>query len=113
MSRRGYSKASRQGKSQTGRGGRRAAKRPAADIQLPLCREELVDLLSHAAAALGAGGEVLVIYWRHGVTPRGPALDIRPRPEQVVTWAAEADLLPIGEAIDLPPWHYGLRMRLR
>lgn len=70
--------------------------------------ERPVALLKHAAAA---GGEVLVIHWRYGQTPRGPSLDIRPRPEQIVDWAAAADLTPLGETIDLPPWHYGLRLR--
>ena len=69
-----------------------------------------VELLRHAANALKVGGEVLVIHWRYGETPRGPSLDIRPRPEQVIGWAADANLQPIGEIVDLPPWHYGLRL---
>jgi SAM-dependent methyltransferase len=75
--------------------------------------ERPVGLLRHAASALRVEGEVLVIHWRYGETPRGPHLDIRPRPEQVVAWAAEANLAPIGEVIDLPPWHYGLRFTAR
>jgi hypothetical protein len=51
-----------------------------------------------------------VIHWRHGDTPRGPDLAIRPRPEQVASWASAAKLDPIGPAFDLPPWHYGLRL---
>jgi SAM-dependent methyltransferase len=69
--------------------------------------EQPIRLLNHAAAA---GGEVLVIHWRYGETPRGPSLDIRPRPEQIIVWARAAGLEPIGETIDLPPWHYGLRL---
>lgn len=68
--------------------------------------EEPILLLEHAAAA---GREVLVIHWRYGETPRGPTLDIRPHPEQIVAWAIEAGLEPRGDTIDLPPWHYGLR----
>lgn len=68
-------------------------------------------LLQHARNALNPGGEVLVIHWRYGETPRGPSLEIRPRPEQIVEWAREAGLEVIGETIDLPPWHYGLRFR--
>jgi SAM-dependent methyltransferase len=71
---------------------------------------EPVKLLRHAADALRPGGEVLVIHWRYGETPRGPSLDIRPRPEQVVEWGRRAGLKLAGEAIDLPPWHYGLRL---
>jgi SAM-dependent methyltransferase len=71
---------------------------------------EPVKLLRHAADALRPGGEVLVIHWRYGETPRGPSLDIRPRPEQMVEWGRRAGLKLAGEAIDLPPWHYGLRL---
>jgi SAM-dependent methyltransferase len=71
-----------------------------------------IDLLRHAVDALHIGGEVLVIHWQYSETPRGPNLDIRPRPEQIVGWAAEADLEQIGDVIDLPPWHYGLRFQL-
>ena len=66
-----------------------------------------VELLRHAA---DAAETVFVIHWRYGETPRGPKLDIRPRPEQIVEWAAEAGLIS-GPVIDLPPWHYGLRFR--
>jgi len=69
--------------------------------------EQPVRLLQHAAAA---APNVLAIHWRHGETPRGPSLDIRPRPEQIIEWAAEADLEPLGAVIDLPPWHYGVRL---
>jgi SAM-dependent methyltransferase len=72
--------------------------------------ERPVELLRQAANALSDGGEVLVIHWRYGQTPRGPSLDIRPRPEQVVLWAGEAGLAPMGNSVDLPPWHYGLRL---
>jgi SAM-dependent methyltransferase len=74
--------------------------------------EEPVRLLYHAADALQPGGEVLVIHWRHDIaTPRGPSAEIRPRPEQIVDWALETGRLrPIGELIDLPPWHFGLRL---
>jgi SAM-dependent methyltransferase len=69
--------------------------------------EQPIRLLKHAAAA---GREVLVTHWRYGETPRGPSLDIRPKPEQIISWAKAAGLEPIGETIDLPPWHYGLRL---
>lgn len=69
--------------------------------------ERPIELLQHAAAA---GGDILVIHWRHGETPRGPSLDIRPRPEQVIEWGRAAGLAARGGAIDLPPWHFGLRL---
>lgn len=71
-----------------------------------------VDLLHHAANALYVGGQVFAIHWQHAATPRGPSLGIRPRPQQLIEWAEQADLQPQGEVIDLPPWHYGLRFEL-
>lgn len=70
--------------------------------------ERPVALLRQAEQSLNSGGRVLVIHWRYAQTPRGPSLDIRPRAEQVIDWAAEAGLTPRSDAIDLPPWHYGL-----
>jgi SAM-dependent methyltransferase len=76
--------------------------------------DEPVALLHHAADAVRQGGQVLVIHWRHAETPRGPSLDIRPRPEQIAEWAqATGRLIPISGAIDLPPWHYGWRFRVQ
>jgi hypothetical protein len=72
--------------------------------------EEPVRLMRHAVNALQPGGRVFVIHWRHDIaTPRGPSAEIRPRPEQIVHWAAEAGLRSASNTIDLPPWHYGLR----
>jgi SAM-dependent methyltransferase len=75
--------------------------------------EQPVELLRHSAAALKPGGRVFVIHWRYGETPRGPSLDIRPKPDEIIRWAADANLTPIGDVIDLPPWHYGLRFQLK
>ena len=75
--------------------------------------EEPVRLLTEAARAVRPGGWVLVIHWRYDpATPRGPALDIRPRPEQILGWAAQTGLLEsAGSVLDLPPWHYGFRLK--
>src|ERR1035437_9788294 len=73
--------------------------------------EEPVRLLAEAARVVRPGGAVLVIHWRYDpATPRGPSLEIRPRPEQIAGWARETGLLEVeGPATDLPPWHYGIR----
>jgi SAM-dependent methyltransferase len=71
--------------------------------------DDPVGLLRQAAAASPV---VLVIHWRHGDTPRGPSLHIRPRPEKLAAWAAAAGL-DAGEPIDLPPWHFGIELRRR
>jgi SAM-dependent methyltransferase len=70
--------------------------------------EQPIQLLRHAASALRTGGQALVIHWRYGETPRGPGLDIRPRPEQIIEWAGHAELALVGGVLDLPPWHYGM-----
>jgi SAM-dependent methyltransferase len=77
--------------------------------------EEPVRFLAEAARVVRPRGEVLVIHWRYDPgTPRGPSLEIRPRPEQIAGWAAATGLLKAeGAVIDLPPWHYGLRLRRR
>lgn len=74
--------------------------------------EDPVRLLAEAARVVRPGGTVCVIHWRHDpATPRGPALAIRPRPDQIITWANATGLLtPDGPTLELPPWHYGLRL---
>lgn len=73
--------------------------------------EEPVRILTEAARIVRPKGSVLIIHWRFDPsTPRGPSLEIRPRPEQIIEWARETRLLRIMEPIlDLPPWHYGVR----
>ena len=72
-----------------------------------------VRLLAEAARILRAGGHVLVIHWRYDrATPRGPDLAIRPRSEQIIAWAGRTGALSLdGPVLDLPPWHYGLRLQ--
>jgi len=75
--------------------------------------EEPVRLLAEAARVVRPAGFVHVIHWRYDLaTPRGPSMDIRPRPEEIVEWAKQAGLLAApGPVLDLPPWHYGLRLK--
>lgn len=77
--------------------------------------EQPVRLLTDAARAVRPGGWVLVIHWRcDPATPRGPSMEIRPRPDQILDWAQQTKLLePAGAIQDLPPWHYGLRLPRR
>ena len=74
--------------------------------------EEPVALLRAAREVVRPGGLVAVIHWRSDLaTPRGPSLDIRPRPEQIAAWAAETALDPSDDYFLLPPWHFGLSLR--
>jgi len=75
--------------------------------------EEPVALLQAARAVVKPGGLVAVIHWRCDVsTPRGPSLAIRPPPEQIAAWAEVAGFRAEQAAFPLPPWHYGLSLRV-
>ena len=72
--------------------------------------EDPVSLLQEARRILSSGGMVLAIHWIYDVrTPRGPPLDIRPKPEQCRTWGEQAGLRWVRDQV-LPgsPWHWGM-----
>lgn len=75
--------------------------------------EDPSHLLQLSAEIVRLGGFLLVIHWRYDpATPRGPSMDIRPRPEQILDWARAAGGLEVASGlIDLPPWHFGWRFR--
>jgi hypothetical protein len=58
---------------------------------------------------LSYGGRLGIMHWNYDSrTPRGPSMDIRPRPEQCRDWAERVGFrLAMAEKIDLPPYHYG------
>ena len=69
-------------------------------------------LLQEVSRILAPDGILAVIHWNHDpTTPRGPSMEIRPRPEQCRDWAIQAGfaLLEPG-IIDLPPHHYGMAL---
>jgi len=74
--------------------------------------ERPTDILREAARILRPGGTASVIHWRTDIdTPRGPRAHIRPSAAQIAVWALETRTLRAeGDAFDLPPWHYGLRL---
>ncbi|MDX1962006.1 MAG: class I SAM-dependent methyltransferase [Pirellulales bacterium] len=69
-------------------------------------------LLSQANQVLRPGGQLLVTHWLYNAqTPRGPALELRPRPLQIIQWANMKGVFNVvGAEIRLPPWHYGLKL---
>ncbi len=71
--------------------------------------EDPVKLLSEANRVLVTGGKVGVIHWIYSPsTPRGPSLDIRPKPEQCIDWITQAGFKLDRDVIQLPPYHYGI-----
>jgi len=66
-------------------------------------------LLEEARRILSPHGRLAVTHWNPDpATPRGPAMDIRPRPEDCRQWMQECGFRVESGVIDLPPWHFGL-----
>ena len=71
--------------------------------------EDPVALLQEAYRILKREGKVGVIHWIYSKsTPRGPSLDIRPKPEQCVEWMKSAGFKIESGIISLPRYHYGI-----
>lgn len=72
-------------------------------------------LLREAWRILRDDGLLAIIHWNHDpLTPRGPSMDIRPKPEQCLAWAEAVGFRPIGDVpIALPPYHYGMALQKR
>ena len=70
-------------------------------------------LLREAYRILKNGGKLGIIHWNYdSATPRGPLMEIRPKPEQCIEWAANSGFnSPIK--YDLKPYHYGIVMEKR
>ncbi|MDD5594483.1 MAG: class I SAM-dependent methyltransferase [Candidatus Margulisbacteria bacterium] len=72
--------------------------------------EDPVALLLEANRILKQNGKIGIIHWNYdSSTPRGPLMDIRPRPEQCIEWAKQAGFSDPRQ-FDLKPYHYGIVM---
>lgn len=73
--------------------------------------EDQLALLREAYRTLRPGAILSVIHWRSNIeTPRGPPLDIRPKPEQCASWLSDVGFdsvvhVNLGASA---PYHYGL-----
>lgn len=72
--------------------------------------EEPVLLLREAFRVLAVGGRLGILHWNYDAsTPRGPSMDIRPRPEQCLAWALEAGFsISRPEVRSVGEYHYGV-----
>jgi ubiquinone/menaquinone biosynthesis C-methylase UbiE len=73
--------------------------------------EKPESLLKESYRILKVGGRAGIIHWNYDpTTPRGPPMDIRPRPEQCKRWAESVGFI-FEKKLDLKPYHYGLVLR--
>jgi predicted methyltransferase len=67
-----------------------------------------VALLKEAFRILKPGAVTAIIHWNYDPsTPRGPRMEIRPKPDQVLAWAAQAGFAVPASAIPVACFHYG------
>ena len=69
--------------------------------------EEPVKLLETIHNILNIGGRIGIIHWKYEETPRGPSMEIRPKPEDIIEWTTKVGF-DLEKQVDLPPYHYGL-----
>ena len=68
-------------------------------------------LLREAYRILRKGGKIGIIHWNYdSTTPRGPLMNIRPKPEQCIDWATNSGFNS-PKRYDLKPYHYGIIMK--
>jgi ubiquinone/menaquinone biosynthesis C-methylase UbiE len=68
-------------------------------------------LLKESYRILRPRGKLGIIHWNYDPsTPRGPSMDIRPRPEQCIQWAQQAGFIK-AQQYDLKPYHYGIVLK--
>jgi ubiquinone/menaquinone biosynthesis C-methylase UbiE len=71
--------------------------------------EDPVALLKEAFRILKAGGKAGIIHWIYSSeTPRGPSMEIRPKPGECIEWLETAGFILNGGIRSLPPYHYGI-----
>jgi len=70
--------------------------------------EKPMALINEARRVLRSGGKLGIIHWNYDPkTPRGPSMDIRPKPEDCVRWAESAGFIGAVQH-DLKLYHYGI-----
>ncbi len=71
--------------------------------------EDPSRLLFESFRILREGGTVGIMHWNYDPkTPRGPPMNIRPKPEQCAQWAETVGFIITKRHVNLPPYHYGI-----
>jgi ubiquinone/menaquinone biosynthesis C-methylase UbiE len=67
------------------------------------------DFFDEAYRILKPKGKIGIMHWRSDIlTPRGPDLSIRPRPEQIMGWIERQKFKIDKGPVIIEPYHYGL-----
>ncbi|MEK6875363.1 MAG: class I SAM-dependent methyltransferase [Nanoarchaeota archaeon] len=75
--------------------------------------KEPEKLLREAYRILRNGGKLGIIHWNYdSATPRGPPMEIRPKPEQCINWATNSGFNS-PKRYNLKLYHYGIVMEKR
>lgn len=68
-----------------------------------------LDFIDEAHRILKPGGKIGIIHWRSDiVTPRGPDLSIRPKPENILSWIDDKRFIVDKQPFIIEPYHFGL-----
>lgn len=71
-------------------------------------------LLNEAHRVISKKGKIFIIHWRKDIiTPRGPSLDIRPTPNDVLFDIKDMGLYLCDEIKILEPYHWGMILEKR
>jgi len=71
-------------------------------------------LLNEANRVISKNGKIIIIHWRKDIkTPRGPSLDIRPTPNDILLDIKDMSLCLCNEIRLLEPYHWGMILEKR
>jgi len=74
-----------------------------------LHHESPLDFINEAYRILKPKGKIGIIHWRSDIsTPRGPILNIRPKPEQIASWFDKQRFQIEKQPFIIEPYHFGI-----
>lgn len=74
-----------------------------------LHHESPLDFINEAYRILKPKGKIGIIHWRSDIaTPRGPDLNIRPKPQQIMKWFDKQRFKIDKQPLIVEPYHFAL-----